>query len=148
MNQLRIEVCLSSCHSCMLSCRQYSSNLTCLVLELLTQSQGRELKLGERHKCSLSPASIYHRESHGSGSAYHKELSKQLAQFLEKPLQVGSQISCFRTHTLLHTIVHPLQEVAGIMTLADVYCRFNRARGMEVRFISVACVGTYDMTGI
>ena len=47
MNQLRIEVCLSSCHSCMLSCRQYSSNLTCLVLELLTQSQGRELKLGE-----------------------------------------------------------------------------------------------------
>ncbi len=25
------------------------------------------------------------------------------------------------------------QEAGGIMTLADVYCRFNRARGMEVR---------------
>ena len=28
------------------------------------------------------------RETHGSGSKYHKELSKQLASFLEKPMQV------------------------------------------------------------
>ena len=28
------------------------------------------------------------RETHGSGSNYHKELSKQLASFLERPLQV------------------------------------------------------------
>ena len=26
----------------------------------------------------------------------------------------------------------PPQEAGGMMTLADVYCRFNRARGMEV----------------
>lgn len=28
------------------------------------------------------------RETHGSGSVYHKELSKELAVFLEKSLQV------------------------------------------------------------
>ena len=33
-----------------------------------------------------------------------------------------------------------LQEAGGIMSLADVYCRFNRARGMEVRlYVLVDC---------
>jgi ESCRT-II complex subunit VPS36 len=50
------------------------------------------------------------RETHGSGGLYHRELAKQLAQFLQKPLE----------------------EAGGIMSLADVYCRFNRARGMEL----------------
>lgn len=31
----------------------------------------------------------FFRETHGSGSTYHKELSKQLATFLEKPLNVS-----------------------------------------------------------
>ncbi|XP_065842907.1 vacuolar protein-sorting-associated protein 36-like [Oscarella lobularis] len=59
---------------------------------------------------SIGIANPVTRETHGSGSAYHKELSKQLAQFLLKPLE----------------------ECNGVMTLADVYCRFNRARGMEL----------------
>lgn len=59
---------------------------------------------------SVGIANPVTRETHGSGSVYHKELAKQLAAFLEKPLQ----------------------EANGIMTLADVYCRFNRARGMEL----------------
>eukprot|EP00118_Oscarella_pearsei_P005111 m.22919 g.22919 ORF g.22919 m.22919 type:complete len:388 (+) comp28422_c0_seq2:172-1335(+) len=59
---------------------------------------------------SIGIANPVTRETHGSGSAYHKELSKQLASFLQKPLE----------------------ELNGVMTLADVYCRFNRARGMEL----------------
>lgn len=55
-------------------------------------------------------AIITDRETHGSGTNYHVELAKQLATFLERPLS----------------------ECGGIMTLADVYCRYNRARGMEV----------------
>ena len=50
------------------------------------------------------------KESHGSGSIYHKELAKELAEYLDK-------------------IVH---DVGGMITLSDVYCRFNRARGMEL----------------
>eukprot|EP00731_Ephydatia_muelleri_P031182 Em0022g696a len=50
------------------------------------------------------------KETYGSGSAYHKELAKQLVTFLDKPLQ----------------------ESGGMMTLSDVYCRYNRARGLEL----------------
>jgi len=42
-----------------------------------------------------------------AGSAYHRELSKQLAEFLDKILK----------------------REGGMMTLPDVYCIFNRARG-------------------
>lgn len=59
---------------------------------------------------SVGIANPVTRETHGSGSNYHKELSKQLATFLEVPLK----------------------DEGGIMSLADVYCRFNRARGMEL----------------
>jgi len=48
------------------------------------------------------------RESHGN--RYHQELAKQLASFLDEPLQ----------------------KEGGVMTVTDVYCRFNRARGMEL----------------
>lgn len=50
------------------------------------------------------------RETHGTGDKYYTELAKQLSQVLEKQLQ----------------------ECGGIMTLTDVYCRVNRARGMEL----------------
>ncbi|XP_048779088.2 vacuolar protein-sorting-associated protein 36-like [Ostrea edulis] len=50
------------------------------------------------------------RETHGSGDKYYTELARQLSNVLEKPLK----------------------EYGGIMTLTDVYCRVNRARGMEL----------------
>lgn len=59
---------------------------------------------------SVGIANPVTKETHGSGSAYHKELSKELTKFLDKPLQ----------------------ECGGMMSLSDVYCRFNRARGMEL----------------
>ncbi|XP_064405346.1 vacuolar protein-sorting-associated protein 36-like [Halichondria panicea] len=59
---------------------------------------------------SVGIANPVTKETHGSGSAYHKELSKELATFLD----------------------NPLQECGGMMSLSDVYCRFNRARGMEL----------------
>lgn len=42
-----------------------------------------------------------------AGARYHQELSKQLSEFLNTPLQ----------------------ESGGLMMLPDVYCLFNRARG-------------------
>ena len=56
---------------------------------------------------------IIDRETHGSGTNYHVELAKQLATFLEKPLS----------------------HCGGMMSLADVYCHYNRARGMEVGLV-------------
>jgi len=50
------------------------------------------------------------RDTHGTGVKYHAELAKQLSTFLEKLLE----------------------DEGGFMTLTDVYCRFNRARGMEL----------------
>lgn len=50
------------------------------------------------------------RETHGTGDKYYSELAKELAKALH----------------------NPLKESGGIMTLTDVYCRVNRARGMEL----------------
>ncbi|XP_046852234.1 vacuolar protein-sorting-associated protein 36-like isoform X2 [Xenia sp. Carnegie-2017] len=50
------------------------------------------------------------RETHGSGTSYHKKLAKELEIFLSEQLKIEG----------------------GMMTLTDVYCRFNRARGMEL----------------
>lgn len=50
------------------------------------------------------------RETHGTGVSYHRELAKQLSAFMEQPLK----------------------EAGGMMALTDVYCRVNRARGMEL----------------
>ncbi|XP_057314779.1 vacuolar protein-sorting-associated protein 36-like [Hydractinia symbiolongicarpus] len=50
------------------------------------------------------------RDTHGSGVRYHEELAKQLASFLN----------------------NIIEDEGGVMTLTDVYCRFNRARGMEL----------------
>jgi len=50
------------------------------------------------------------RETHGTGDSYLRELAKQISDFIHQPLQ----------------------ECGGVMTLTDVYCRINRARGMEL----------------
>ncbi|CAK4510708.1 unnamed protein product [Aphanomyces euteiches] len=45
-----------------------------------------------------------------AGDAYHQQLARQLASFLKQPLEAHG----------------------GIMTLSDIYCLFNRARGSEL----------------
>ncbi|XP_045204442.1 vacuolar protein-sorting-associated protein 36-like [Mercenaria mercenaria] len=50
------------------------------------------------------------RETHGTGDKYYHELARELAKVLDKPIK----------------------ECGGMMTLTDVYCRVNRARGMEL----------------
>ncbi|XP_076224604.1 vacuolar protein sorting 36 [Nomia melanderi] len=50
------------------------------------------------------------RDAYKSSNEYFKELAKQLADILEEPIK----------------------EVGGMMTLTDVYCRVNRARGLEL----------------
>ncbi|XP_076236321.1 vacuolar protein sorting 36 [Calliopsis andreniformis] len=50
------------------------------------------------------------RDAYKSSNEYFKQLAKQLADILEEPIQ----------------------EVGGMMTLTDVYCRVNRARGLEL----------------
>ena len=47
---------------------------------------------------------------HGSTTGYHQELARELSKFLGKVLPAEN----------------------GILALADLYCRFNRARGMEL----------------
>ncbi|KYN35045.1 Vacuolar protein-sorting-associated protein 36 [Trachymyrmex septentrionalis] len=50
------------------------------------------------------------RDAYKSSNEYFKQLAKQLACILEEPIK----------------------EVGGMMTLTDVYCRVNRARGLEL----------------
>lgn len=50
------------------------------------------------------------REGHKTEDQYFKNLARQLSTFL----------------------LEPIQEVGGMMALADVYCRVNRARGLEL----------------
>ncbi|XP_055493454.1 vacuolar protein-sorting-associated protein 36 [Leucoraja erinacea] len=59
---------------------------------------------------SMGIADPVTRETHGSGTNYHKELAKQLV-------------------AMLHA---PLEEQGGMMALTEVYCLTNRARGMEL----------------
>jgi len=59
---------------------------------------------------SMGIANPVTRETHGSGVTYHEELAKQLATFVKDIID----------------------EEGGVMTLTEVYCRFNRARGMEL----------------
>lgn len=60
---------------------------------------------------SMGIANPVTRETYGSGTQYHMQLAKQLAGILQAPLE----------------------ERGGIMSLTEVYCLVNRARGMEVR---------------
>ncbi|XP_012278337.1 vacuolar protein-sorting-associated protein 36 [Orussus abietinus] len=50
------------------------------------------------------------RDAYKSNNEYFRQLAKQLAKILEDPIR----------------------EIGGIMALTDVYCRVNRARGMEL----------------
>ncbi|XP_060817851.1 vacuolar protein-sorting-associated protein 36 isoform X1 [Bombus pascuorum] len=50
------------------------------------------------------------RDAYKSSNEYFKQLAKQLANILEEPIK----------------------EVGGMITLTDVYCRVNRARGLEL----------------
>uniref|UniRef100_A0A1B6K9T8 Vacuolar protein-sorting-associated protein 36 n=1 Tax=Graphocephala atropunctata TaxID=36148 RepID=A0A1B6K9T8_9HEMI len=50
------------------------------------------------------------RDSCRNESQFHKSLARQLAEFLKQPIE----------------------EMGGMMALADVYCRVNRARGLEL----------------
>ena len=59
---------------------------------------------------SVGIANPVTKSSHGTTTGYHQELARELSRFL---LQV-------------------LPAENGILTLADLYCRFNRARGMEL----------------
>lgn len=49
-------------------------------------------------------------QTHGSAAEFHRELSRQLSAFLQRPLE----------------------QVGGMMTLVDAYSLFNRARGVEL----------------
>uniref|UniRef100_A0A8C5P7C8 Vacuolar protein-sorting-associated protein 36 n=1 Tax=Leptobrachium leishanense TaxID=445787 RepID=A0A8C5P7C8_9ANUR len=59
---------------------------------------------------SMGIANPVTRETHGSGTHFHMQLAKQLAKMLQTPLE----------------------ERGGIMSLTEVYCLVNRARGMEL----------------
>lgn len=59
---------------------------------------------------SMGIANPVTRETYGSGTHYHMQLAKQLATMLQ----------------------NPLEERGGIMSLTEVYCLVNRARGMEL----------------
>ncbi|XP_025780060.1 vacuolar protein-sorting-associated protein 36 [Puma concolor] len=59
---------------------------------------------------SMGIANPVTRETCGSGTQYHMQLAKQLAGILQAPLE----------------------ERGGIMSLTEVYCLVNRARGMEL----------------
>ncbi|KAG1671243.1 Vacuolar protein-sorting-associated protein 36 [Nymphon striatum] len=50
------------------------------------------------------------RDSHGSSDMFHRELARQVAKSMEQPIK----------------------DAGGIMALPDVYCRLNRARGLEL----------------
>jgi len=50
------------------------------------------------------------RESHGTGTSYHKSLGSELARMLDGPLR----------------------EAGGVLSVSEVYCRYNRARGIEL----------------
>uniref|UniRef100_A0A674GA60 Vacuolar protein-sorting-associated protein 36 n=1 Tax=Taeniopygia guttata TaxID=59729 RepID=A0A674GA60_TAEGU len=59
---------------------------------------------------SMGIANPVTRETYGSGTQYHMQLAKQLAGILQTPLE----------------------EQGGIMSLTEVYCLVNRARGLEL----------------
>lgn len=60
---------------------------------------------------SMGIANPVTKQTAGSLTKYHKELCKELATFLQPLIQ---------------------KEPGGTMALADVYCRFNRARGVDL----------------
>ncbi|XP_050416555.1 vacuolar protein-sorting-associated protein 36 [Patella vulgata] len=73
----------------------------------ITENETRKFK---SYLLSMGIPNPVTRETHGTGDKYYTELAKQLASVLTQPVE----------------------ECGGMMTLTDVYCRVNRARGMEL----------------
>lgn len=69
-----------------------------------------ETVMFKSHLLSLGISDPVTKSAYGSGMNYYQELAKQLAEVLEGPVQ----------------------ESGGILSLTDVYCRINRARGLEL----------------
>ncbi|KAL7750991.1 Vacuolar protein-sorting-associated protein 36 [Sorochytrium milnesiophthora] len=59
----------------------------------------------------------------GSGSSYHRELAKELVMFLDRLLEFQQQQQSQNRYRTQHS-------AGAIISLADLYCMFNRARGI------------------
>eukprot|EP00002_Diphylleia_rotans_P037073 TRINITY_DN8249_c0_g1_i1.p1 TRINITY_DN8249_c0_g1~~TRINITY_DN8249_c0_g1_i1.p1 ORF type:complete len:192 (-),score=44.21 TRINITY_DN8249_c0_g1_i1:48-623(-) len=66
------------------------------------QSENDELQAAIFNIGIISPVT-----KQSAGAAYHRELARQLSDFLE----------------------HPIKQLGGMITLPDAFCLFNRARG-------------------
>ncbi|KAJ0403402.1 hypothetical protein P43SY_003973 [Pythium insidiosum] len=73
-------------------------------------STSREADINQLSSLMLDMGIISPVTRENSGSAYYEQLARQLAEFLDQVM--GRH--------------------AGIMTLSDIYCMFNRARGVEL----------------
>ncbi|XP_023236218.1 vacuolar protein-sorting-associated protein 36-like [Centruroides sculpturatus] len=89
-------------------------NMSKTIAQKITEKKGciseDETIQFKSHLLSLGISDPVTRDTHGTGDIYHSELAKQLVQILEKPLE----------------------DAGGILSLTDVYCRINRARGLEL----------------
>lgn len=89
-------------------------NMSKTIAQKITEKKGciseDETIQFKSHLLSLGISDPVTKDTHGTGDIYHSELAKQLVQILEKPLE----------------------DAGGILSLTDVYCRINRARGFEL----------------
>ncbi|CAL1265505.1 unnamed protein product [Larinioides sclopetarius] len=99
-------------------------NLMKMAREMVNLSKSVSQKLREKqsdvtedetiqfksHLLSLGISDPVTKSEYGSGSTFHTELAKQLSEALIKPLE----------------------SAGGILSLTEVYCRVNRARGVEL----------------
>ena len=74
------------------------------------KTEGNETVELKSHLLSIGISNPVTRDTHGTGTAYHASLGTELSRMLQTPLQ----------------------EVGGVMSVSEVYCRYNRARGMEL----------------
>jgi len=100
------------------------SNLMVQAKEMVTLSKNVSQKIKDKqgditedetvrfksYLLSLGISDPVTRETHGTGDKYFREMAREIASTMEQPLK----------------------ECGGIMTLTDIYCRINRARGMEL----------------
>ncbi|ELU13615.1 hypothetical protein CAPTEDRAFT_176734 [Capitella teleta] len=87
-----------------------SKNLTQKIKDKRGEITDDETVQLKSYLLSLGVADPVTRETHGSGDTFYKELARQVSDVMTQPLQ----------------------ECGGIMPLSDVYCRMNRARGVEM----------------
>lgn len=81
------------------------------------------------------------RGAYSSESKYVMDLARQITEILEIPVQVSSvPVRCLNFLVLVYqalmkrsyNISVRFQEQGGMMSMADAYCRVNRARGLEL----------------